>query len=106
MVPGATASLTIESGANSICSLTAVDKATTFLPNHKPINDVPSILKSFHSQEKELAPSARKSCVAPSRRPVAGGIDSEYVIKLYHNGQKFSKCAEIFIHIIIASERF
>lgn len=72
MVPGATASLSIETGANSICSLTAIDKAVTFMANEKPINDITSLLKSFHRREKEIPPSGRKTCLTPTRKPVAG----------------------------------
>lgn len=72
VVPGATASLDIETTSNAICTLSAVDKATTFLPNYKPLNDMTNLLKYLSSQDRDPGPSGRRTCVTPTRKPGEG----------------------------------
>lgn len=40
--------------------------------NYRPINDVSSILKSFHQQDIELPSSSRRTCITPMKRIITG----------------------------------
>lgn len=68
--PGETATLFIGTKSDSLCSVSAVDKAVKFMDNFGAL-DIKSFLKPF-LKEREPAESDRKSCIAPTKKSKEG----------------------------------
>jgi hypothetical protein len=66
ITPGGTASLLLETKSDSLCSISAIDKATTFMDNLATL-ETKTILRPY-LQEKETPESGRKSCVPPVKK--------------------------------------
>ncbi|CAH1996552.1 unnamed protein product [Acanthoscelides obtectus] len=83
VIPGATTTLNIKTGADSLCSLSAVDKSVKFLPNNYNRFDVSTLLKAFALEEREAPQSSRKSCIPPMRK----NHKSKVASMTYHNDE-------------------
>ncbi|XP_057663617.1 pregnancy zone protein-like isoform X1 [Diorhabda carinulata] len=67
MVPGATAQLNIKTTSQSLCSVSAVDKSTTFFGLNYQRPKLTSILKTFYPDERGFLNTTRKICVVRER---------------------------------------
>lgn len=66
-LPGASTTLNITTKGEAFCSVTSVDKSTTFLNNNHNLLQLSTFLKTI-SEERDSAQSGRITCVSHTRK--------------------------------------
>ncbi|XP_028141183.1 alpha-2-macroglobulin-like isoform X2 [Diabrotica virgifera virgifera] len=68
VVPGATAQLNIKTSSQSLCSISAIDKSSTFLDSNNQLSTLGLALKSFYPEDRGFLNTTRKICVVRERQ--------------------------------------